>query len=451
MLLALLLSVGLLACTDDGGDREPDAEPSQAAERPNVLIFVTDDQRIGTFSAMPRTQKRFADGTHFTNAFVTTPLCCPSRASIFSGRYSHNHGVLRNNAGDELDPRTMLPRYLQEAGYTTAIAGKYLQGIPVSKDPPNFDRWATYGWGYYDRLFNVDGERKQIARYTTDQVGIFARRWIRSFQKDDDRPWFMYLATTAPHLPYLPEPDHADDPVAPLPDTPSMDETDLSDKPTDIRAGKFSYEEGAHIFEGMMRSLISVDEMVDSVFGTLDRYDETEDTMVLYISDNGHLLGEHGLFAKRLPYPESVRVPLLLSWPGHDLPPRDDRFAANVDIAATVYQAAGITPEHELDGIPLTSEERRDAILLEEYDNGSLPDWASILTNEYQYTEYFDKRGSPVTFREFYDVANDPDELTNLLMGARPGPRPTQVDELQQLLRRVENCVGSECVITNAV
>lgn len=447
MLFALVLSVGLLSCTDESGGRRPDPEPTQAAEPPNVLIFVTDDQRADTLSAMPLTQKRFADGTRFTRAYVTTPLCCPSRASIFSGRYSHNHGVLRNNAGGELDPRTMLPRYLQEAGYTTAIAGKYLQGIPVAKDPPNFHRWATYGWGYYDRLFNVDGKRKQIARYTTDQVGVFATRWIRSFQKNDDRPWFLYVATTAPHLPYLPEPDHADAEVRPLPGTAALDEEDLSDKPADIRAGTFSATEGADIYEGMMRSLISVDEMVDSVFGALDRFEETEDTLVVFTSDNGHLLGEHGLFAKRLPYPESVRVPLLLSWPSRDLPARDDRFAANVDIAATIYEAARISPEHELDGVSLLSEQQRNAILLEEYDNGSLPDWVSILTNEYQYTEYFDKQGSPVTFRELYDLVNDPDQLTNILSEETT----PEADELQRLLRSVENCVGSECVIANAV
>jgi arylsulfatase A-like enzyme len=137
-----------------------------AARGPNILIIVTDDQRAGTLGVMPQTRRWFQQqGTTYTNAFATTPLCCPSRSSILTGRYAHNHGVLKNFMGGRLDHATTIERRLDQAGYTTGIAGKFLNSWKPEDDPPNFDRWAIFNPhidpGYFNSRFNVNGKYKR--------------------------------------------------------------------------------------------------------------------------------------------------------------------------------------------------------------------------------------------------------------------------------------------------
>ena len=142
-----------------GGSRSAQTTSS----RPNILLIVTDDQRaaVDTMSAMPKTRALFENqGTNYPNFMVTTPLCCPSRSSIFSGRFAHNTGVLTNTDADDVqafDQGATIQAYLRAAGYQTGIAGKFFNTWPVGQDPPNFDRWAIFGGGYDDPVFNVDG------------------------------------------------------------------------------------------------------------------------------------------------------------------------------------------------------------------------------------------------------------------------------------------------------
>ena len=222
--------VALLAGCETSRRSPPE---KRADERPNVLIIVTDDQRAaGTLGVMPQTRRWFARaGTTFKNAYVTTPLCCPSRASIFTGRYAHNHHVLGNRASSRLDQSTTLQHALQDAGYFTAIAGKYLNSWPVTKDPPDFDRWAVFPKGYHDLEVNLDGSVWPLAAYSTDIVKRASVRFLKEAEQQDDRPWYLYVAPTAPHPPFEPEARYRRAPVPPPRLDPAMREQDATDKP----------------------------------------------------------------------------------------------------------------------------------------------------------------------------------------------------------------------------
>src|SRR5918996_113082 len=173
---------------------------------PNVLVIVTDDQRTGTMVAMPKTLQWLGNGgVTFDQAYVTTPSCCPSRASIFSGRYVHNHGVRQQGLGSNLDQRTTLQRYLRDAGYRTAMAGKFLNRWPLDRPPPYFDRFAQANGGYYDQVWDVDGWVRRVPDYSTSFIGDRALEYLAGFERDDARPWFLYLAPFAPHDPRVPE------------------------------------------------------------------------------------------------------------------------------------------------------------------------------------------------------------------------------------------------------
>jgi arylsulfatase A-like enzyme len=438
------------ACTEGGARR------STTPERPpNVLVIVTDDQRAeGALDVMPRTRRWFGrGGTTYTQAFATTPLCCPSRASILTGRYSHNTGVEKNQDGPVLDQDSTIEAYLKEAGYKTALAGKFLQGLGPDFNPPHFDGWVTSSWGYYGATFNVNGEVRVIDRYSTDFVTLRASRFLRRFERDDRSPWLMYVAPVAPHKPYEAERKYESAAVPSLSADPSFEEKDRSDKPAFVERVNFSLPQARALHRAQLRTLKSVDDMVDRLFRLLGRLGERENTLAFFLSDNGFLLGEHRLFAKRVPYIPAVRIPMLARWPGH-IPGgvRDDRLVANIDIAPTIYDATGVRPEPRfpVDGVSLLSDHARTELLIEMYDNWRhhIPDWASILTSSFQYVEYYqrsyERRGARVMFREYYDLESDPFELDNLLEAPRSAKRP----ELQSLSSRLESfriCEGRDC------
>jgi arylsulfatase A-like enzyme len=202
-----LIFVAPVATLEDGSSAA--AAPPGA---PNVLVIVTDDQRTSTMLAMPKTlQWLRGGGVEFREAYVTTPSCCPSRASIFTGRYVHNHGVRQQRLGANLDHRSTLQRQLQGSGYFTGMAGKFLNRWNLGTRPPYFDRYAVANGGYYDTTWGIDGAVRKVATYTTTFIGDKAIQYLTAFQNTNDaRPWFLYLATFAPHTPRRPEPKYAD-------------------------------------------------------------------------------------------------------------------------------------------------------------------------------------------------------------------------------------------------
>jgi len=424
--------------------RTASAEPP-----PNVLIIVTDDQRDGTLNLMPRTARFFrAAGRVFPHSFVTTPLCCPSRSSIFTGLYAHNHGVLTN--GEHSLPQALtVQRYLHGGGYETAMVGKYLNSWPLAQRPPHFDRWAVSEANVYSNPeFNVDGKLKHLRGYSTDIISSRANHLIRSFEARDAQPWFLYVAPVAPHLPSTPAPEYADAPVPGWDRDPAVLEADRSDKPPWVQASTTSAGWIEWKRADQLRTLRSVDDLVGGIAQTLRRNQEGRRTIALFISDNGFLWGEHGLTRKDQPYTPSISVPLLLRWPGHVVPgSRDERFATNVDLAPTIMDAAGLTPAAAMDGHSLLQSRTRKHLFTEFFHPGlrpGVPGWASIRTHRFQYVEYYNRARSRVIFREFYRLDRDPWQLTNVLHDGNHANNP-DLTALHRALRRDRACAGSAC------
>ena len=436
----------LITCTLGGVLVAAPASPA-VTRPPNVLIILTDDQRVGTLGVMPHTVQFFRNrGRMFTRGFVTTPLCCPSRSSIFTGLYAHNHGVLTN--GEHSLPQSVtLQRYLHDAGYRTAIVGKYLNGWPLDRNPPYFDRWALEkGSTYRDPEFNVNGSVRTIKGYATNILASKAVQSLKAFEATDSRPWFLYLAPKAPHLPATPAPEYALAPVSEWARNPAVLESDSRDKPPWVQDSHASRSWVAATRANMLRTLMSVDDLVGRVSRTLETLGERRGTIAFFLSDNGFMWGEHGLTRKGHPYTHSIKVPLLLRWPGHVAPgSQDGRFAANIDLAPTILDAAGITPLAPMDGRSLLRAwNRRLFTEMFRPGDGKAAGWASVRTKRMQYVEYYDDSRSRVVFREYYRLDRDPWQLTNLLRDGNPANNPDTA-WLHRLLRTYRACGGSAC------
>jgi arylsulfatase A-like enzyme len=429
------------------------AQSAPDGGRPNVLIIITDDQRIESMGPMRKTRAWFRrGGTEYVNAFVTTPLCCPSRASIFSGRYAHNHKVATNADAKELDPKSTLAYYLKQDGYQTAIVGKYLNSW--TGQPSHFEQWHTFEnrSGYKNVPFNSNGVIHRVKRYSTDYLSSRARALVRGFESQDAKPWFLVVGTWAPHTPANAEKDYRRTRVGQWAGNPAVFEEDRSDKPLFVQDKEAGFKGGKKLRTRQLRTLKSVDDLVDRLFGTMTASGETNDTLAFFVSDNGIAWAEHGMKTKATPYFPAVQVPMLARWPGHLRAGfQEPGLVANVDIAPTVLDAANVEPDpaFPLDGRSLLSPHQRDRLLLE-FQGGNnqpgVPTWAATLTAEAQYVEYYDDASGTVAFREYYDRVNDPFQLTNLLGDPDPSnDPPLDVQSMLSLrLARDRQCVGTE-------
>ena len=421
--------------------------PARPAGRPNILVINTDDQRADTMDVMPKTRRWFHDGgTVFPEGFATTPLCCPSRSTLFSGRYMHNHTVFTNDDEDKLDKDWTIARYLRDGGYTTAIVGKFLVGWNDKDAPPHFDYHAVTLGGYDNAHFNVDGDG-QTAAYSTDFIAEQSVRYLDTFEATDDgKPWFLYVAPQAPHREFIAAPEYADAPVPAWEPSPAVTEEDKSDKNPYVRDNEPEMDVARAEHDGQLRTLLSVDDMVDDIFRKLEAAGELDNTLAIYTSDNGFSWGERGVGSKGLPYTESVKVPFAVRWTG--VVPAgavDTRLVANVDILPTALDAAGVTPpelRYPLDGRSLLASGGRDRVLLEfAFGHRGIPDWASLRTGTSQYIEYYEADTTTVAFREHYDLDADPYQLENLLADADPGNDP-DVAAMTADLAAARHCAG---------
>ncbi len=439
------------------GLQQGDVATAREGARPNVLVVITDDQRVG-LRTMPQTRALIRrKGTRYPNAYVSTPVCCPSRSSIFTGLYAHNHGVLTNGMVEKLDHDKTVQRYLHDAGYRTGIFGKYLNGFGTKAAPPYFDDWAVYGNSaggdeYYDSLFNDNGKTRVIDGYSTDFITDRSVDFLaRAEELRDRRPWLLFAAPNAPHAPFTPEPDYARSPVPPWSGNPAVAEEDKSDKPEYVQRASVTLESQQQVRKGQLRTLRSVDDMMAALVKTLRQRRELSNTLIIFMSDNGRLWGEHGLEKKSAPYQQAIHVPLMLRWKDRLVARSvDTRLVSNVDIAPTILSAAGIGPEpvHEMDGRSLLDPLWMRVRLLHEFwappGPGGRPGWASLHGPTYQYTEYYDAEGT-VVFREYYDLVEDPWELNNLLGDGDPLNDPPEAELLSFQLAQDRTCSGPTC------
>ena len=463
--LFLALSLGLPGELTDRGLAQ------QAPERPNIVFILTDDQDLKSVSVMSNLESLMMEhGTTFENAFVTDPLCCPARATILRGQYSHNTKIQGNSApeggfekfrrkGPDGDESTVAT-WLDDAGYDTFYAGKYMNGYEGTRYvPPGWDRWFGWQGNYYGSggkySLNENGEIKTYNRdriHDTDLLGEKAVQFIRGHRNDDD-PFFAYIATNAPHTPaYLPKRHEGMFSGRSLPRPPSFNEENVSDKPNIVRRpklGRAEVKDLADEYRKRLASLQSVDGMIGDLIRTLRDTNELDNTYVVFTSDNGYLMGEHRRTNKSLAYEESIRVPLVVRGP--DVPTqRVEHLVTNNDFAPTFAQWGDADPTHPVDGkslIPLLDrdtpqpgvQEWRAGFMVEHVT----PTYQAIRTNTHTYVEW--SGGA----KELYDLApdEDPYQLRNQIGTQGGGADPALVADLSERLARLRDCAGAECGI----
>lgn len=442
-LVGLVVAALLTSCTSP-------SRPTDSPEisKPNVLLIIADDLRVaGTARSMPRIIDIFSkQGVSFDQAFATTPECCPSRVSMLTGQYVHNHGIL-SNVGDwaeRLDEESTIQRYLSDAGYRSALFGKFLNGWELKRNPKYFDEWAFWlrsSRSYEDGKWNVDGTRKVVPGYWADLVRRRSLGFLRSAEQRDGDPWFMIVSSAAVHSPAVPEDSYRDMPVPQLQMTPPMEEEDLQDKPSFVLSGKSPFPKVFDVRKQQLRALRTLDDLVERLFTQLESLDEAENTLAIFVSDQGFLWGEHGLSGKETPYEASIRIPLMLRWPQRlEAGSVDDRLVANLDIAPTILDAAGIrlNEGRPMDGFSLLTDASRETLLLEHTPNPyyERPGWLGVRSLDAQYIEWEDPGGG--RFEEFYDLDRDPWMLESDLEDERLG-------DYQRILERMSDCAGRDC------
>jgi len=446
---AALLCVCVVALAG-GGSPTAGAPPAP----PTLVLILDDDQRADTIQYMPILQRELvARGVTFTNAFVTTPLCCPSRASLLRGQYAHNTGVLTNGGGDlpeeresrhpggaeAFDDRSTLATWLKAAGYRTGLFGKYLNGYMqlTTRVPPGWDEWVVFAGGFFGYPLNENGVVRRMGNAPEDYgTDVIARRAVQFIDRGGSAPLFVYLAPFAPHAPATPHPRDAAAfrDLAPW-RPPSYNEADLSDKPQWVRRlpslTPQRQAQGDEFRRQQLRSLQAVDRAIGEIIEALRRTGRLEGAVILFTADNGLSWGEHRwLDRKSCAYEECVRVPFVVRGPGIPAGRTDARFVHNIDIAPTFAELAGVRPGLPVDGRSLLPLLRGDAAwreeILLEYWGPALLTWTAVRTDRWKYVEY--ENGD----RELYDLAADPYEMSSIA-GSAQG-----VQVLPDLRRRLD-------------
>jgi arylsulfatase A-like enzyme len=475
-LAAIVAAIGTL---NAGGD----AAAAGPGDQPNVVVVFTDDQDAASLKVMKGVKRKLGNrGATFKNAFAVYPLCCPSRATILTGQYPHNHGVL-DNGGPQggvhaFDESVTLATALEEAGYRTGYIGKYLNGYPAlaredpeAALPPGWNRWfGMVDAGQYDWSLNANGNIRRYGReprdYQTDVLRKLGAGFIRQHSGRNKPPFFLMLGTNAPHGEKGRK--FADRNPRPakrhvgrfeslrLPDVPSFNEADVSDKPEFLQVPRIKGKGRRELrdrYRGRLESLLSVDEMVTGLLAELRRRNELRNTLFIFTSDNGWLLGEHRLERKRLLYEESVQVPLVMRGPGVNRGANRKQLVGNIDLAPTIYDATGVNPPNSLepDGISLLNVVddpgafvNRD-LLLENFHIGSNDGVGkAIRTPE---AILIEQRMDGTAHHELYDLdpdsdGYDPYELENQY--ENPQYSGLRAD-LEDRLDEVRNCQGNQC------
>ena len=407
----------------------------------NIVFILTDDHRFDalgflnaqTFFITPTLDKMAKEGAYLPNAFVTTSLCSPSRASILTGLYAHKHTVVDNN-NPVPEQLVFYPQYLQKAGYQTAMVGKWHMGGDFDDPQRGFDHWVSFkGQGNYlptEDGLNVDGKSVPQKGYITDELTSYALNWLEN--REEDKPFMLYLSHKAVHADFTPAERHKEkfrDHQFKLPPT-MMQGTHkgapmwVQNQRNSWHGVEFPYHSDLDIGEYYKRyaeALLAVDESVAKVIDYLEKEDLLSSTLIIYMGDNGFAFGEHGLIDKRNAYEASMRVPMLAFSPGLIKPGTVvNEVVANIDIGATILEAAGLKAPDYMDGksfFPLLQGKQvpwRTALLYEYYWERNFPHTPTLHAlrgDRYKYIHYHGIWDTD----ELYDLVEDPDEAVNLI------------------------------------
>ena len=428
------------------------AENDKAARR-NIVLVLSDDHRYDFMGFMkespgfletPNMDRMARQGAHLVNAFVSTSLCSPSRASILTGRYMHNHKIV-DNQRPVPEGTEFFPQYLQRGGYETAFVGKWHMGHEQDAPRPGFDHWVSFkGQGtYFDPTLNINNKRRKFEGCTTDILTDQALEWLKG-GRDTSRPFFLYLSFKAVHYPFQPakryQGRYAKAKVK-RPETMANTERNYQTQPHWVRERRYSIHGVDHmetgeydndpvpsfddLYQQYCETVHGLDENLGRVLKYLDEAGLSKSTLVIYMGDNGFALGEHGFYDKRDAFEESIRVPMLAYAPGMIAPgTKVTQMVQNIDIAPTLLAAAGVRAPKaaKMDGRSFLgllcgeSVRWRDHIFYEYYWEWNFPATPTVFAirgERYKYIFYhgvWDHDG-------FYDLQSDPHERHNLITG----------------------------------
>jgi N-acetylglucosamine-6-sulfatase len=440
--LRLSLLSGLLLASSVFQYPQDPGKPSRSdTTQYNIIFILLDDQRydaIGflqgqAFLQTPNMDAIARSGAYLPNAYVTTALCSPSRASILTGQYAHRHRVVDNDSPLPAG-LTFFPQYLQKAGYETAFVGKWHMGGPTDHPQPGFDRWVSFkGQGHYlphkDGL-NVDGKQVEQKGYITDELNAYALEWLE--KRNAGKPFMLYLSHKAVHAEFIPAERHRgryDNAAFKPPRT--MDPANVHDAPMWVRNQRnswhgvdFPYHSRLDISEYYKRyaeTLLAVDEGIGQILELLKKKGLDRNTLVAVMGDNGFAFGEHGLIDKRTAYEESMRVPLVMQLPAVIKPgSRVDEVVANIDLAPTFLELARSKVPDDMDGrsyLRILEGEKipwRDNLLYEyywEYAFPHTPTTHALRGDRFKYINYY----GLWDINELFDLRSDPLEARNLI------------------------------------
>ncbi|MFN0107850.1 MAG: sulfatase [Blastocatellia bacterium] len=431
--------------------RIPKAKPR------NIIFLLTDDHRYDAlgflkgqpFIETPNLDAMARNGAYLKNAFVTTALCSPSRASILTGLYAHQHRVVDNN-NPVSDDLVFFPQYLQQAGYETAMIGKWHMGGEKDDPQRGFNHWVSFkGQGTYlpnPNGFNVDGKKVLQKGYITDELTDYAINWLNS--RKGDKPFMLYLSHKGVHADFVPATRHKDrykgkSFVEPRTQNPA----NVKDAPAWVRNQRnswhgvdFPYHSDLNIaeyYKQYAETLLGVDDSVGRVMAWLKEKGLLDSTLVIYMGDNGFAFGEHGLIDKRTAYEESMRVPMLMQCPElFKAGIAVEQVVANIDIAPTLLEAAGLQAPKHLAGKSFISLAQgntapwRDSLLYEYYWERNFPQTPTVHALRGSRYKYIHFHGIWDT-DELYDLQADPLETTNLIFSEA---HQTTVKQMNQQL-----------------
>jgi len=479
----------VVAAGEQASQQQATRRAGAATAKPNIIFILTDDMAFRDASVMPKLQALVArQGTTFSSYFVTDSLCCPSRSSILRGQFVHDHHTLGNQPPDGGFEKfhavgnegSTIGTWMKVAGYRTGLMGKYLNGYPATVAqnyiPPEWDEWdspSRGGYPEFNYLLNENGRLLSHGHAPDDYlVDVMARKSV-AFIDDAVRakqPFFLYLATFAPHQPATPAPRHENlFPNATAPRDASFDEADVSDKPQFIRSlGPLRPQQIAAIdrlYRKRIQSLQSVDDMIETLVRELQRVGALDRTYIVFTSDNGFHLGNHRMKqGKQTAYETDIHVPLIVRGPGVAAGSTRDELVMEIDLAPTFADWAGLDAPPFVDGrsfAPLLAGQAapwRNAVLVEHYSGSTepfasmfeetqrrgaqrIPTYRALRTHDTTYVEY--ETGE----RELYDLRRDPLELDN----AFPAADRTRVARLSAQLAALRTCAGATCRTADAM
>ena len=405
--------------------------------RPNFVFILIDDLRFNAlgcvghpFVKTPNIDRIARDGVTFTNAFVTTPLCSPSRASYLTGRYVRSHKVLGNGDNAALSHQLVTwPRLLHDAGYETGYAGKWHMGMDDSPRP-GFDRWVSFrGQGVYnDPPLNVDGRRIQATGYITDLLTDYCVEFLK---KPRSKPFVMYLAHKAVHGPFTPAERHKSLFSSETIVRTTNAKDNLDGKPVMHRlidgapaVSKDAIGSPDELIRNELRCLTAIDEGVGRIWKALEETKQLDNTFLVFTSDNGYFWGDHHLGDKRWAYEESIRIPMFMRYPKRiKAGSKIGQMVMNVDMAPTMLELAGVSAPAEVQGrsiVPLfkgSVKNWRTSFLSEYFEEPQqkrTPSWQAMRNDQWKYIRYTELEGMD----ELYDIRKDNGELKNLIHDA---------------------------------